>query len=171
MSSTFLCPKFSPPFVNKMTLSTSWVVLSGSQRSFQRQYIDFFTIDCCGFSRCYLFHLLVLAFWRWCGFFSQWDLVTPFGKCLYRESENLKYRGWQRNNWISLIHYSIHFFLSYSLFLIQLCSIFIIPFQVCRNNSLFRMPKPEIFLIYFCFRSRIHYYSLFRFLAPPKRIF
>ena len=43
---------------------------------------------------------------------------------------NGKNRGWKRNNWISLIHYSIHFFLSYSLFLIQFCSIFIIPFQV-----------------------------------------
>ena len=39
-------------------------------------------------------------------------------------------RGWKRNNWISLIHYSIQYFLSYSLFLIQFCSIFIIPFQV-----------------------------------------
>ena len=39
-------------------------------------------------------------------------------------------RGWKRNNWISYIHYSIHFFLSYSLFLIQFCLIFIIPFQV-----------------------------------------
>ena len=55
------------------------------------------------------------------------------------------YRGWKRNNWISLIHYSIHFFLSNSLFRIQFCSIFINPFQVCRiipYNSLFRMPKP-----------------------------
>ena len=36
-------------------------------------------------------------------------------------------RGWKRDNWISLIHYSIHCFLSYSLFLIQFCSICIIP--------------------------------------------
>ena len=28
-------------------------------------------------------------------------------------------RGWKGNNWISLIHYSIYFFLSYSLFFIQ----------------------------------------------------
>ena len=41
-------------------------------------------------------------------------------------------RGWKRNNWISLIHYSIYFFLSYSLFFIQFCSIFIVLFRVCR---------------------------------------
>ena len=41
-------------------------------------------------------------------------------------------RGWKRNNRISLIHYSIQFFPSYSLFLIQFCSIFIIHFQVRR---------------------------------------
>ena len=41
-------------------------------------------------------------------------------------------RGWKRNNWVSLIHYSINFFQSYSLFLFQFCSIFIIPFRVCR---------------------------------------
>ena len=42
--------------------------------------------------------------------------------------------GWKRNNWIFLIYYSIHFFLSYLLFRIQFCSIFIIPFQVCHDQ-------------------------------------
>ena len=39
------------------------------------------------------------------------------------------HRGWKRNNWISLIHYSFHFFPSYSLFIIQFCLIFIIPYS------------------------------------------
>ena len=58
------------------------------------------------------------------------DIVQFIGR--QKNNNNKQFRGWKRNNWISLIHYSIHFFLSYSLFLIQFCSIFIIPFQVCR---------------------------------------
>ena len=39
------------------------------------------------------------------------------------------FRGWKRNNWISLIQYSFHFFPSYSLFIIKFCLIFIIPYS------------------------------------------
>ena len=42
--------------------------------------------------------------------FSLWDISKP----------DIEIRGWKRNNWISLIHYSIHFFLSCSLFIIIL---------------------------------------------------
>ena len=58
------------------------------------------------------------------------------------DRRNQSIGGWKRNNWISLIHYSIQFFLSYSLILIQFCSIFIIPLLQKPYNSLFRMPKP-----------------------------
>ena len=67
------------------------------------------------FFRC-LYFLLISRL-----FFLDWSTLSE-----------IFYWGWKRNNWISLIHYSINFFLSYSLFLIQFCSIFIIPFQICR---------------------------------------
>ena len=76
---------------------------------------------------------------------------------------------WKRNIWISLIHYSIHFFLSYSLFLIQFCSIFIILFQVCRVilYSECLNPKYSLFILFFYFRSR---YSLFIIPLPPPKM-
>ena len=61
-----------------------------------------------------------------------------------------KLRGWKPNNSISLIYYSIHFFLSFSLFHIQFCSIFIIPFQVCRVilYSECLNPKYSLFILF-----------------------